>query len=95
VGGGKGLEEALGDESDLDVTAVGVQFAADGVAVGFGLVMEELVALKPAQWGHRAHPEVIGPGSDCVERLFETDLDFEAQGVEADNLPGREGQVGA
>jgi len=73
------LEEALGDESDLDVAVIGVQLAADGGAVGGGLVVEELIPLKSAQRGHGAHPEVISPGADGVEGLFESDLDFEAQ----------------
>jgi hypothetical protein len=34
-------------------------------------VMEELVALKPAERRHRAHPEMIRPGADAVEGLFE------------------------
>ena len=93
VGGGEALEEALGDESDLDVAVIGVQLAADGGAVGCGFAMEELVALEPAQGRHALHPEMIRPGADGVEGLFESDLDFEAQGVEPDDLRGREGEV--
>ena len=95
VGGGEALQEALGDESDLDVAVIGLQLAADGGAVGCGFAMEELVALKPAQRRHGAHPEVIRPSADGVEGLLESDLDLEAQGVEPDDLRRREGQVGA
>ena len=95
VGSGEALEEPLGDETDLDMAVIGVELAADGFAVGLGFAMEELIALKPAQGSHRTHPEVIGPGADRVEGLFETDLDFEAQSVESDDLSWREGEVGA
>lgn len=90
VGGGEALGQALRDEPDLDVAVIGVELAADGGAVGCGFAVEELVALEPAQWGHRSHPEMMGPGADAVEGLFERDLDFEAQGVEPDDF--RRGQ---
>jgi len=51
--------------------------------------------LEPAKGRHGAHPEMIGPGADAVEGLFETDLVFEAQGVEPDDLRGRKGEVRA
>ncbi len=57
-------------------------------------MMEELVALKPAQGRHRAHPEMVRPDDDGVERLFETDRDFKTQGVEPDDLRRREREVG-
>jgi hypothetical protein len=57
--------------------------------------MEELVALKTVQGCHRAHPEMVGPGADGVEGLLETDLDFEAQGIEPDDLGRSERQIGA
>ena len=51
VEGGEALEQALGDEADLDVAVIGGEFSADGRAVGRGLVMEELVACrKRAGW---------------------------------------------
>ena len=94
VEGGEALEETLGDEADLDVAVVGVELSADGRAVGGRLAVQELVALKAAQRGHRAHPEMIGPGADGVEGLFERDLDLEAQGVESDDLGRSERDVG-
>jgi hypothetical protein len=94
VEGGEAVEQALSDKADLDVAMIGVEFSADGGAVGRGLVMEELVALKSAQRRHGAQPEMIRPGADGVECLFESDLDFEAQGVEPDDLGRREREVG-
>lgn len=94
VEGGEALEQALGDEADLDMAVMGGEFSADGRAVGRGFVMEELVALKSAGRRHRAHPEMIRPGADAVERLLETDLDVEAQGVEPDDLGRSEREVG-
>jgi hypothetical protein len=43
-GDGKTLKDTLGDEADLDMTVIGVEFSADSVTVGGGLVMEILVA---------------------------------------------------
>jgi len=33
MGGGEALQETLGDESDLDVTVIGVELAANGGAI--------------------------------------------------------------
>jgi hypothetical protein len=38
-GGGEDLEQALGNETELDVTMVSRELAADGVAVGLRLAM--------------------------------------------------------
>ena len=95
LGGGEALKQALGDQSDLDVAGKSVELAAEYVAIGFGFAVEELVALKPAQGRHGTHPEVIRPSADSVERLLETDLDLEAQGVEPDDLRRSEGEIGA
>lgn len=42
-GGREVLEHALGDEADLDIAMISVEFAADGIAVFFGFMMEVLV----------------------------------------------------
>ena len=44
--GGEDLHESLGDESELHVAVVGGDFSADGVAVGFGFVVQVLIAAE-------------------------------------------------
>ena len=86
IGGGEALQEALGDEADLDVAMIGGEFAPDGAAVVFAFVMKVLVAVAAPGGVHIHHPEVVGPGAEGVEGLLEGDFDFEAQGIEADDL---------
>ena len=95
LSGGEALEQALRNEPDLDVPVIRVELAPDGRAVAFGFVMEMLVALKPPQRGHAAHPEVIGPGADGVQGLLERDLDFETQGVQPVDFCRSQSDVGA
>src|ERR1700678_3604783 len=76
---GEALQEALGDEADLDVAMIGGELAADAAAPG-GV--------------HIHHPEVVGPGAEGVEGLLEGDFDFETQGIEADDLGWGERQIG-
>ena len=87
--GGETLQDALGDESDLNVPMIGGELAADAVAILFGLAVEKLIALSALDRPHGPHPEVIGPGPDGVEGVLEGEFDFEAQGIEADDLRGR------
>src|ERR1700678_592607 len=94
IGGGEALQEALGDEADLDVAVIGREFAPDGVAVGFAFAMKVLVTVAAPCGVHFHHPEVVGPGAEGIESLLEGDFDFEAQGVEAYDLSGTERQVG-
>ena len=94
LSGRKALQEALGDKADLDVPVVGGKLAADGGSIVLGLMMEELVAGATADGFHLHHPEVIGPGADGVKGVLEGEFDFEAQGIEADDLGGRQRKVG-
>jgi len=93
TGGGEALQEALGDEADLDVAVIGGDFAPDGASVVIAFVMKVLVTIAAPDGVHIHHPEVVGPGAEGVEGLLEGDLDFEAQGVEANNLGRRERQI--
>jgi len=94
-GHGQILEQALGDEAQLDVPFIGRQLAADGLAVTFGLAVGVLGAVAAPDRFHVLHPEVEGISADGVNGLFETDFDFEAPAVEADDLQGMEGQIRA
>ena len=58
--GGKTLQDALGDESDLNVPMIGGELAADPVAIFFGLAVEELIAVPALDRPHGPHPEVNG-----------------------------------
>ena len=49
-GRGKNLKQALGDEPELDVSLVGRDLAADGVAVGIRLVVRVLVAANTPKY---------------------------------------------
>jgi hypothetical protein len=42
---GEALQEALGDEADLDMTMIGGEFAANGLAVVVAFSVEELIAV--------------------------------------------------
>ena len=88
------LEDALSHQADLNMPMIGRQLAADAAPIFFGLTVEELIALPTLARPHGHHPEVIGPRSDGVESVLEGEFDFEAQGVEADNLGGREREIG-
>ena len=44
-GGGEDLQQALGDETKLDVAMIGSDLAADGVAVVLRFVVQVLVPL--------------------------------------------------
>ena len=57
--------------------------------------MEVLVAAAAAQRLHVGHPEVVAERTDQPHRLLERMLDFEAQAVEANDLDGRQGSIGA
>ena len=87
-GHGQILEQALGDEAQLDVTFIGSQLAADRLAIAFGLAVGMLRAVAAPDRFHVLHPEVIGINADGVNGLFETDFDFEAPAVEADDFQG-------
>ena len=94
-GGGKDLQQALGDEAELDVAMVGGDLAADGVAVFLRCVVHRLVAADGAYRRHISHPEVIGIGADAVDGLLEGHFDFESQAIEADDVERSQGRVGA
>ena len=72
------LEQALGDQTQLDVALIGGQFAAEVVAVLGRLAMRMLRAVAAADGVHVLHPEVVGVSADGVNGLLEADLDFEA-----------------
>lgn len=94
LSGREALEDALSDEADLDMAVIGREFSSDGDSIGLGLMMKELVAGAATDWLHVHHPKMIGPGADGVEGMFERELDLETQSVEADDLGGREREVG-
>jgi hypothetical protein len=72
IGGGEALQEALGDEANLDVAMVGAKFASDGASVVIALAVEELIASSAPGGMHIHHPEVIGPGAEGVEGVLAT-----------------------
>jgi hypothetical protein len=92
---GQILEQALGEQAQLDVPYIGSQLAADRLAIAFGLAVGMLRAVAAPDRFHVLHPEVIGIGADGVDGLFETDFDFEAPAVEADDFQGFQGQIRA
>ena len=92
AGGGEALQEALGDEPDLDVAVIGVELSLDGETVFFRLTMEVLITVTPLDRGHLPQPKVIGPGADGVQRVFEGDFDFESQGVQPNDLGSGKGK---
>src|ERR1039457_4211790 len=73
---------------------VGGQLARDSGAVGVGLTVQVLRAAVARDSLHAAHPEVIVVGAENPQRLLEGQLDLEAQSIAADDVDGRESQVG-
>jgi hypothetical protein len=80
------LEQSLADEAQLNVTFVGRQLAAEVFAVGFGLAMRVLRTIAAPDRVHVLHPEMVGVSADRVNGLLETDFDFEAPAVQANNF---------
>ena len=94
TGQGQVLEQPLDDEAALDMAVVGVEFAADSIAIMGGGVVEVLILGETADGFHRLHPEVVGIGSDGAQSLLEGNLNFEAQGIEAQDFQFGQLQVG-
>ena len=94
-GDGDAVENPLGDEADLNVAMVGVDLSADCGAIGFRLAMEMLIAGAGVDPGHGGHPEVVGVNAESADGLFERQLNFETQAIEANDLQGIQGQVRA
>ena len=92
---GDALQDTLRDESDLDETMVGGEFAPDGVAVPIGLAVEILIARAGADFVHGPHPEVVAVGAQGANGLLEGELDLEAQAVELDDLDRVQSQIRA
>ena len=77
-GGGQCEHDALGNQSELDKTAVGGEFPSDGVAVGGGLSVEVLVAClvvayagdqmvsHAQEWQRDLARSVIGVGHEVI-----------------------------
>ena len=82
------MQEALGDETELDAAMLSSDLSADGVAVGIGFVVQVLVAANAPLWCHGRHPEVIGIRADGLEGLLESDFDCESQAIDADEVQG-------
>jgi len=64
------LEQALGDEAQLDVTFIGRQLAADRLAVVLRLAAGMLRAVATPDRFHVLHPEVVGISPDGVNGLL-------------------------
>ena len=89
------LQESLRDESQLDVSFVGGELAADVLAVFFGCAMEVLVAAAPENGRHIAHPEMVGVSAHGMDGLPEARFNFESPGVKANDVQGVHSQVRA
>lgn len=89
------LEQALDDDTNLDVALVSSYFSADLLAVAFGFAVEVLVTTAASDGGHVLHPEMIGICSDGVYCLFEADLNLIAQTIKLNDLQGIQLDVGA
>ncbi len=93
-GHGQILQQALGDQAQLDVALVSGQFAAKVLAVIVGLTVRMLRAVAAPDRVHVLHPEVVGVSADGVDGLLEADFDFEAPSVKTNNLQSFQGQIG-
>jgi hypothetical protein len=73
------LEQSLGDQAQLDMAFVRRQLVVDRLAVTLRLAMRVLRTVPAQDRIHDLHPEVEGIGTDGVNGLLETDLDFNCQ----------------
>src|SRR6059036_3079807 len=89
------LEHSLGNQTQLDMPLVSGELAADVGAVNLRLALHILFAAAAADGSHVLHPEVIRVNANGVNGLFEADFDFEPPAVEANDLQGVQGQIGA
>src|SRR5260370_9019569 len=76
------------------MAVIGGQFATYRGAVAFGLTVHVLGAAVARDSVHAAHPEVITVDAENPQSLLEGQLDFEAQSVAADDIDGRQSQIG-
>lgn len=83
---GQVLEQALGDETQLDVPFVSGEFAAKVLPVERRLALEGLLAAATVERGHVPHPEVVGISAQGVNGLLEADFNFESPAVEANTV---------
>lgn len=88
------MKESLGDEAELDVAMVSIEFALDAFSVFEGFAVKVLISRFAGDGFHGHHPEVVGEGAEGAKCLLERDFDFEANSVEADDVDGWEKQVG-
>jgi hypothetical protein len=91
--GGENLKQSLGDESELDVAVIGIEFAPDAITVVSRFSMGILVAAFSFDGRHGRHPEVICESSDNTQGLLEGQFDFEAQAIQFDDLQRRQIQI--
>ena len=91
--GGENLKQSLGDESELDVAVIGIEFAPDAITVVSRFSMGILVAAFSFDGRHGRHPEVICESSDHTQGLLEGQFDFEAQAIQFDDLQRRQIQI--
>ena len=94
MGCGEYLQEALCDDSELDVAMVGCDLASDGVSVSIRFAVQVLVSADPPYGRHGRHPEVIAIGADDTERLLEGQFDLESQAIDANDIQGTQCPVG-
>ncbi len=88
LGHGEALNQALGDDADLQMTMECVQSSLHGIVVVPVLTMPILVSGSTRMGPHGCHPEMGGVNADGVNGLFEGDLYLEAYAEEADDLDG-------
>ena len=79
------LEDALGDTAELDVSMVGRHLAKHRLSIPRTSVMQVLIAGTPLDGIHVHHPEMVGVGTQGVDRMFEAEFDLETKSVEADD----------
>src|SRR5665213_448061 len=89
------LKQPLCNQTQLDMTFVGCQLAANVLAVGFGLAMGVLGAVAAPDGLHVLHPEMVGIGSKSMYGLFEAHFNFEPPAVEPDDVQRWHGEIGA
>ena len=91
---GEYLQEALCDDSELDVAMVGGDLASDGASVSIRFAVQVLVSPDAPYWRHGRHPEVVAIGADDTECLLEGQFDLESQAIDADDIQGTQCHVG-
>ena len=85
----------MSDDTGLNEGVEGSKLSKDGFSIDGGFPVKVLVSGSSTNRFHQASPEVVGVSADGVASRFESDFDFEAQGIDFDDVQRVQGEIGS